>query len=644
MTGRARAALLGIAVVVYPGASPGEPPAAVTEEREPCAAHDPQRNLYFGDLHVHTTFSQDASTQGTRNTPRDAYRFARGERVGLQPYDDQGRPGRSLQIGRPLDFAAVTDHAEMLGETEICKTPGLPGHDSWVCRMYRRSPRLAFFVMNAKTSMAHESRFGFCGPGGIHCLEAARTPWQEVRDAAEGAYDRSAACSFTTFVGYEWTASKQTNNLHRNVIFRSQRVPDLPTSVYEAGTAEALWRALRTQCIDGCDALVIPHNSNISNGLIFRTERPDGTAITAEDARTRAGVERLVEVMQHKGDSECRFGAGTTDELCGFEKLSFANFMQKFLPFLSEPPDPKSFARNALLEGLIQQQRLGANPFQFGLIASTDTHLGTPGAVEEDQYPGHGGAGAPAGSELPKGLPDDLEFNPGGLAAVWAEENSRDAIFAALRRREVYGTSGPRIAVRFFGGWSYPANLCQGQSFVETGYADGVPMGDELDPGEARGGAPVFAVSALRDAGTAARPGTPLQRVQIIKGWIEDGHAHEAVYEVAGDPENGASVDLATCTPRGAGADALCSVWSDPDFDPGAAAFYYARVVENPTCRWSTRVCNTHAVDCSRPDSVPSELAACCDPSHRRTIQERAWTSPIWYTPEPESGAAGRAS
>jgi hypothetical protein len=644
MVGRGRAALLVVAAAVCPGASPGEPPYAVTEAREPCAAHDPQRNLYFGDLHVHTTFSQDASTQGTRNTPRDAYRFARGERIGLQPYDDRGRPLRSLQIGRPLDFAAVTDHAEMLGETEICKTPGLPGHGSWVCRMYRRFPRLAFFVMNAKTSMSHESRFGFCGPGGVSCLEAARTPWQELRDAAEAAYDRSAACSFTTFVGYEWTASKQTNNLHRNVIFRNERVPDLPTSVYEAGTAEALWRALRKHCVDGCDALVIPHNSNISNGLIFRTVRSDGTAITVEDARTRAGAERLVEVMQHKGDSECRVGAGTTDELCGFEKLSFGNFMQKFVPVLREAPDPRSFTRNALLEGLIQQQRLGANPFQFGLIASTDTHLGTPGAVEEDQYPGHGGAGAPAGRELPKGLPDDLEFNPGGLAAVWAEENSRDAIFAALRRREVYGTSGPRIAVRFFGGWSVPANLCQSRSFVETGYAEGVPMGGELDPGEAKGDAPRFAVSALRDPGTATRIGTPLQRVQIIKGWIEDGQAREAVYEIAGDPENGASVDLDTCAPRGPGSDALCSVWSDPDFDPGAPAFYYARVVENPTCRWSTRVCNAHAVDCSWPDSVPSELAACCDPSHRRTIQERAWTSPIWYTPELVPGAAERAS
>lgn len=640
MTGRRREALLLAVVVACAAAARGEPPYVVTEEREPCAAHDPERSVYFGDLHVHTAFSQDASTQGTRNTPRDAYRFALGERIGLQPHDARGRPLRSLQIGRPLDFAAVTDHAEMLGETEICKTPGMSGHESLVCRLYRRFPRVAFFVMNAKTSKADASRFGFCGPGGVHCLEAARTPWREVQEAAEGAYDRSAACSFTTFIGYEWTASQQTNNLHRNVIFRNARVPDLPTSFYEAGTAEALWQAIGKECLDrgdGCDALVIPHNSNISNGLMFRTQRSDGSEspITADDARTRARFERLVEVMQHKGDSECRLGAGTTDELCGFEKLSFANFLQKYLPFLREPPDPRSFTRAALLVGLLQQQKLGANPFQFGLIASTDTHLGTPGAVEEYQHPGHGGAGAPASQAVPKGLPDDLEFNPGGLAAVWAEENTRDAIFAALWRREVYGTSGPRITVRFFGGWSHPANLCEVESLVKAGYADGVAMGGELHERDASGRAPVFAVSALRDPGTAARPGTPLQRIQIIKGWVGNGRARQAVYEIAGDPDNGASVDLDSCKASGPGDDALCAVWRDPDFDPAEPAFYYARVVENPTCRWSTWVCNAHAVDCRRPDSVPSELAPCCDPGHRRTIQERAWTSPIWYTPAP---------
>ena len=633
-----RVLALAVACPVLPGvlgAGSGDRPYAVTEVREACAEFNPERNLYFGDLHVHTAFSQDASTQGTRNRPRDAYRFARGEEIGIQPYHEDGRAGRRLRIGRPLDFVAVTDHAEMLGEVEICQTPGLSGHDSWVCRMLRRFPRVAFFVMNPKTSMAHGSRFGFCGPDGRLCLQAARTPWRAVQAAAEGAYDRSASCAFTSFVGYEWTASEATNNLHRNVIFRNERVPELPTSVYEAPTVEDLWQAIQTQCLDrddGCDALVIPHNSNLSNGLMFRPERSDGSPMTAEDARTRASFEGLVEIMQHKGDSECRLGAGTTDELCGFEKLSFANFMQKFVPFLGDEPDPRSFTRRALLEGLLLREKLGVNPFPLGLIGSSDTHLGTPGAVEEYQYPGHGGAGAPAPAEVPKGLPDDLEFNPGGLAAIWAEENARDALFSALRRREVYATSGPRIAVRFFGGWDLPPDLCDRKRWVETGYERGVPMGGELVAADPEA-VPVFATSALMDPGIPEHPGTPLQRIQIIKGWVEGGEAREAVYDVAGDSENGAGVDISTCTPHGPGAATLCSVWSDPDFDPEQLAFYYARVIENPSCRWSAYVCNAHGVDCDRPDSVPRELALCCDPSHRWTIQERAWTSPIWVGP-----------
>jgi len=608
--------------------------AASAEAGAPCAHRDPQRRPFFGDLHVHTAFSQDASTQGVRNRPRDAYRFARGERIGINPYDPSeagGEPLRSLRLARPLDFAAVTDHAELLGETRICRTPGLPGHDAWVCRIYRRFPRLAFFLMNGWTTRADPVRFGFCGPEGGLCLEAARSPWGEIRAAAEAATDRSAACRFTAFAGYEWTGAIETNNLHRNVIFANARVPDLPTSFYEASSAEALWEALAAECLDagtGCDAVVIPHNSNLSSGLMFETRDAQGEPLDAVAARQRARLERLVEVMQHKGDSECALGGETVDELCAFEKLSFANFAQQYLPFLAGPPDPRSFVRRVLRDGLAEEERTGVNPFRFGLIASTDTHLGTPGAVSEAGYPGHGGAGAPAARTLPEGFPDDLEFNPGGLAGLWAEENSRAALFAAMKRREAFGTSGPRIAVRLFGGWELPRDACGSPGFAEAGYARGVPMGGTLPPRPPGAGAPRLAVSALRDP-----EGALLDRVQIVKGWVEDGETREVVHDVAGDPASSAVVDVTTCRTAGPGHDALCTVWEDPDFDPEERAFYYARVVQNPTCRWTAHVCRAHGVVCDGEAEVPRAFAACCDATVPKTTRERAWTSPVWYAP-----------
>jgi hypothetical protein len=607
-----------------------------TVEREPCADRAPLRRPFFGDLHVHTAFSLDASTMGTVNRPADAYRFARGERIGLQPYGPDGAPLRTARLARPLDFAAVTDHSELLGEAYTCNTPGLSGHDSIVCRIYRGWPRAAFFWMNFQASRG--VRHDFCGEDGRICREAARTPWREIVEAAEAAYDRSGRCRFTSFIGYEWTGSMGTgNNYHRNVIFANDAVPELPISFIDEPDLQRFWSRLGEDCRDagtGCDVVVIPHNSNLSGGEMFRTVTGDGTPISRAEAEGRHRFEVLVEVMQHKGDSECLPGAGTTDELCAFEKLAENSFSGRFYAWRADPPLPRQFVRHALREGLREERRLGVNPFRFGIIASTDTHLGTPGlAAESPDFPGHGGAGKPPGDALPTGLPDHVDFNPGGLAVLWAEENTRTALFAAMKRREAYGTSGPRMVVRFFGGWGLPDDLCSQADWPRIGYARGVPMGGRLGEPPTRDAAPTFVVSALADPGTAEAPGTPLQRVQIVKGWATDDATYERVYEVAGDADNGAGVDLLTCEPHGEGSTALCSVWRDPDFDPGQSAFYYARAVENPTCRWSQKLCRAAGVRCDDAETIAPGFEDCCAESHRPVIQERAWTSPIWYRP-----------
>jgi hypothetical protein len=343
-----------------------------------------------------------------------------------------------------------------------------------------------------------------------------------------------------------------------------------------------------------------------------------------------------VEIMQHKGDSECLPGAGAADELCGFEKLRSDSFAGRYAPFLAEEPRPRQFVRHALTEGLRQQELVGVNPFQYGIIASTDTHLGTPGLVAESaDYPGHGGAGPPAGDALPVGLPDAIDFNPGGLAVLFAEENTREALFRAMRRREAYATSGPRIGVRFFGSWKLPAETCAADDLAREGYARGVPMGGELPARPEGGGAPTFVLAATRDPGAPGAPGTPLQRAQVVKGWVDaEGGLRQRVFEVAGTPDDGAGVDLATCEPEGAGHDALCGIWRDPAFDPAHPAFYYARVVENPTCRWSQKACNAAGVRCGDGGHVPEGYEECCAPDIDPVIQERAWTSPIWYVPE----------
>lgn len=621
-----------------------ERPYGITEERAECADFDPLRRPFFGDTHVHTAYSFDARGQDTRNTPRDAYRFAKGEKLGIQPYDANGQPTRTIQIDRPLDWTMISDHAEFLGEVRICRTPGTWSYYHPACIAHRNSSELNKIFL-AAYGLILKSRWGICGANDETCFDTARTVWTEIRDAAEEAYDRSPACSFTSFVGYEWTASVgEGANLHRNVLFRNDKVPDLPVSWIETPSAMDLWDHLQRDCVDGiegCDVFTIPHNSNLSSGLMFQTARIHDAfvpgAVDAEEAARRARWEPLVEMMQHKGDSECDSLAGSIwadDEACGFEKLHYDSFGASQSGWSeAQQAAPSNFVRDALKQGLRYESELGSNPLKYGIIASTDTHIAAPGLVAEKNHPGHGGAGKGGGAESSNTFPDDFEFGPGGLAVVWAEENTRDALFSAMQRRETYGTSGTRSVVRFFGGWDYPETLCDDPELVAKGYAGGVPMGGDLPARPSDASGPRFVAWAAQDPGSPGQDATELQRIQLVKGWVKGRELHEEVVDIAGGP-NGAGVDTKTCEPYGEGAPSLCAVWTDPDFDPRERAFYYLRVLENPTCRWSQYFCNAKGIDCAKPETIPEGLEMCCSDDHRSVIQERAWTSPIWYAPD----------
>lgn len=611
-----------------------------------CDHYNPLRTAWFGDLHVHSALSFDSYSFAVRNGPDDAYRFALGERLELPPLDENGDGMQSLQLERPLDFAAVTDHAEFLGELAICLSPVLPGYEASLCDTYRENGPLGQTLMGLTlTSETPERDDEVCGQS-QRCLEAAASVWDEIVDSAERFNGRLPDCGFTTFLAYEYTANTDASARHRNVIFANDVAP-FPVSYIEAPRPQDLWAALRRDCIDagtGCDAIAIPHNTNQSNGNAFALEYPGAGSLEAErgQAALRASMEPIVEIFQHKGSSECSNGFddafGVPDELCDFEIL-------RKPPFEDCGNEPGTggvansgcvsrldFVRGALLAGLGEQDRIGANPYRLGVIGSTDTHNGTPGAVVEEDWRGHRGSNDSLveqrlGTPSFRGGP---AFNPGGLAAVWAEENSRASLFAAFKRREVYGTSGPRIQARLFGGWELPPGLCEDPDGVERAYREGVPMGSVLPLRPAVSRAPSFLAMAAQDPGTARHRGTPLQRIQIVKGWMENGVQREAVYDVAGDPGNGAGV-TEDCRQYGSGFESLCTVWTDPAFSPDQQAFYYARVVENPSCRWT-------ALQCNAADPAAG-LEACDDPDLVRVIQERAWTSPIWY--EARAGDAG---
>ncbi len=629
-----------------------------------CTEHAPNRRAFFGDLHVHTALSSDAYVFAARSRPDDAYRFASGAgEARLQVITHSGLAQKDVRIPRPLDFAAVTDHAEMIGAPVVCTVPGNAGYASEVCQRFRAPFKgmgdleegVALIVALLRDLETPE----VCGEDGARCAAGMKTAWEEIQESA----DRwNAPCDFTTFVAYEYSANPEMAKVHRNIIFKNATVPALPISSRAVPTVTGLWEKLAAECNDagnGCDALTIPHNPNLSNGRVFALDYDGAEGVPAQRkvASLRARMEPLVEMFQIKGDSECRNGLagvlGMPDAFCDFEKYR-ARPSTRFQDcgdgvgggalIGKGCSTRRDFARYAIARGMAEEERLGVNPFKVGFIGSTDSHEGLPGDTAEASRDG---------IARPQMTNSFGASNPGGLAGVWAEENTRGALFDALRRRETFATSGPRMQIRLFGGWDLPEDLCSSPRLAETGYAKGVPMGGDLaaappptltttpssssssspgttdlPPTDRAATGPRFVTSALADPGIAGHPGGLLQRLQIIKVSTDaEGNAVQAVINVAGGA-NEASVDANTCTPQGSGASSLCGTWSDPDFDPAESAAYYARVIENPSCRSFARVCaNADA------GAFKVRPAACDDASLPRLAQERAWSAPIWYTP-----------
>ena len=586
---------------------------------------NPLRNAYFGDLHVHTAYSFDAFAFGTKTTPDDAYRFAKGEAI-------KHPAGHTLQLaGGPLDFQAVTDHGMFLGCMRAMDDPN---------QEISKHP-LAELITNPSDIMERLAAFRapFSEDGrwvpSLHDSEIRRSAWSDMIDAANRHYEPG---EFTTFIGYEYTSSPDRQNLHRNVIYRGDRAPEVPFSRIESPNPEDLWAWMDLHRADGMEAIAIPHNSNGSNGQMFRLETFDGRPLDGGYAETRMRNEPIVEVSQVKGTSEVHPLLFPNDEWADFEIYPYRIGGDQI------PSAPSGgYVREAYLSGLEYEERGGFNPFRFGLIGSSDTH-NSAGTPEEFNY--HSKAGLMDADPERRGVVPPKEplvpleegetyypvrlvpfplWGASGLAGVWAEENTREAIFDALRRKETFATSGPRIRVRFFGGFDFDDALSSDPDMVAKAYDNGVPMGGDLiTDGD---GPPSFLIWAIRDPN-----GAPLQRLQIVKGWIEDGTAVEKVIDVAcseglePDPmtnrcaDNGALVDLGDCSiSQDLGAAELRTVWTDPNFDAGSRAFYYLRVLENPKCRWSTWDAIRSGVD-PRPD-IPA------------TIQDRAWSSPIWYEP-----------
>ena len=603
--------------------------AAGADEYSPYLDEHPNQ-VFFGDTHVHTSFSADAGFAGTTLGPEEAYRFALGEEV-------TSSTGVRAKLRLPLDFVVVADHAENLGLAPLAAA----GDPAVLATEYGRAIHELLRAGKGREAFDQwrtSKASGIDPMAGDEGVAAAQRAWNLITSSAD---TYNAPGLFTAFIGYEWTSVPGGNNLHRNVIFRDgKQLADqvLPFSSYESEDPEDLWRWMAGyEENTGGRLLAIPHNGNLSNGLMFddvtfRKREP----IDRGYAEQRSRWEPLYEVTQMKGDGEAHPALSAEDEFADFETWDKGGINSP------EPktPDmlPREYARGAYKRGLQYAEKIGINPFRFGMVGSTDTHTALV-TTDESQYFGKITPLEPAPSEdrfyeLVAGRtnPNKLDIEvqawqvaAAGLAAVWARDNTREALWDAMARKEVYATTGTRIRVRVFGGWDFNEGDQDRPDLIRLGYGKGVPMGGTLDTAP-EGGAPTFLVQAMKDPYNAN-----LDRVQIIKGWTDDqGEAHERIWDIAvsgdrpiaGDGRArkavGSTVDLAGASYRNSIGDAaLSGFWRDPDFDPAQRAFYYVRVLEIPTPRWTTY--DAKVFDRAIPEGAPTE------------IQERAYTSPIWY-------------
>jgi len=586
---------------------------------------------FFGDTHMHTGFSMDAGAFGARLTPRDAYRFARGEEL-------NSNTGQLVKLSRPLDFLVVADHSDGMGffpllmggdPTLMATEQGKKWYD--MIKGGKGADAAMDIIMSFGLGKLPN---GFPRPG----TKAYRSAWLETIKAAEAYNDPGR---FTAFIGFEWTSNTFANNLHRNVIFRENgdkaRLVEPYTTLKPLGSdnPEDLWKWMTTaEEKTGSEVLAIAHNGNLSNGTMFPTIEAFGKKLDRNYVEQRAKWERLYEVTQTKGTGEAHPYLSPNDEFANFEIWDKGNLdgsTAKTKDMLQY-----EYARAALKNGLMLEAKLGTNPYKFGLIGSSDAHTGLA-AMEEENFFGKTAPQEPSPERMTKTFfkhPKtgvtvmDWEVSASGFAAVWAMENTRESIFDAMQRRETYATTGPRMVVRFFGGWDYQPENANNRMPAAIGYANGVPMGGDLKNAP-KGKSATFIAAALKDP-----IGANLDRIQIIKGWVDKkGKLQERIYDVAAsngrtiDADGrcrtpvGSTVDVANATwTNTIGAPELIAVWKDPDFDPALRAFYYARVLEIPTPRWT-------AYDAKRFGTKPL-------PGTTMTLQERAYTSPIWYTPE----------